>query len=65
MELLSAREMTVLGLAAAGATNMQIAGDLFISVLTVQAHFQHIVSKLGVASRDEAVAWARRRGMGL
>jgi DNA-binding CsgD family transcriptional regulator len=64
-ELLSDREMTVLRAAAGGATNLEIAGEMSISPLTVQAHLDRIGGKLGVAGRQEAVEWARRRGMGL
>ena len=44
---LSARELEVLALVAAGRTNRQIADDLFIAVDTVKRHLTHILAKLG------------------
>jgi DNA-binding NarL/FixJ family response regulator len=43
-------------------TNRQIAGDLAISVRTVQVHLSNIFDKIGVGSRTEAVLHALRRG---
>ena len=60
---LSARELEVLGLVAAGRTNSAIAGELFLSQATVKTHLVHVFDKLGVASRTEAVAAARERGI--
>lgn len=60
---LSARELEVLGLVAAGRTNAAIAGELFLSQATVKTHLVHVFDKLGVASRTEAVAAARERGI--
>ena len=62
LELLSEREMEVLRLAAKGMGNKDIAGELFISVRTVQAHLRSIFNKLGVGSRSEAVIYALKRG---
>jgi DNA-binding CsgD family transcriptional regulator len=55
---LSPRELEVLRLVARGNSNRQIAGDLVISERTVARHLQNIYSKLGVASRTAASAFA-------
>lgn len=59
---LSDREAEVLQLAAAGASNKQIAADLGLSPRTVQTHLRNIFEKLSVASRTEAVITALQRG---
>jgi len=59
---MSEREHHVLRLAARGASNKLIALELQVSVRTVHAHMRHIFSKLGVASRTEAVMLAARQG---
>jgi NarL family two-component system response regulator LiaR len=61
-ELLSEREMEVLKLAATGVSNKDIAQQLFLSPRTVQVHLGNIFTKLGVASRTEAVLYALKRG---
>ena len=60
---LSPREREILGLLAEGRTQGQIAGELVISPKTVATHIQHILSKLGVNTRAQAVAIAFRRGL--
>ncbi|MBX3314930.1 MAG: response regulator transcription factor [Actinobacteria bacterium] len=57
---LTAREVEVLALVAAGRTNRQIAEALFIAVKTASAHVSSLLLKLGVANRSEAGAVARR-----
>jgi NarL family two-component system response regulator LiaR len=52
---LTAREWEVLDLLCAERTTAQIAGDLGMSVETVRSHVKHILRKLGVHSRAEAV----------
>src|SRR5207248_1396854 len=61
---LTPREDQVAEHAAAGATNNQIAGALYISPKTVEANLARIYRKLGISSRAELGAWmaARRRG---
>lgn len=59
VEPLSARELEVLQLMAQGASNPEIARDLFISVHTVKKHVSHIFAKLAVTSRTQAVARGR------
>jgi DNA-binding NarL/FixJ family response regulator len=59
---LTDREMEVLRLAAQGNRNRDIADMLTISIRTVQVHMGNIFSKLGVASRTEAVLYALRKG---
>lgn len=61
-EGLSEREKEVLRLAALGKSNKEIASQLSLSDRTVQAHLSHIFTKLGVASRTEAVIRGLRQG---
>jgi NarL family two-component system response regulator LiaR len=61
-EILSEREMEVLKLAATGVSNKDIAQQLFLSPRTVQVHLGNIFSKLGVASRTEAILYALKKG---
>jgi DNA-binding CsgD family transcriptional regulator len=56
---LSARELEVLGLLAAGKSNPAIAQELVITLDTVKRHITHILDKLGAANRTEAVTRAR------
>ncbi|OFS20326.1 MULTISPECIES: LuxR C-terminal-related transcriptional regulator [Corynebacterium] len=60
---LTPRELEVLKLVAAGASNRQIGQDLMLSEATVKSHLVHIYDKLGVRSRTSAVAAAREQGV--
>jgi ATP/maltotriose-dependent transcriptional regulator MalT len=60
---LSAREIEVLRLVAAGLNNQDIAERLFLSDHTIHRHVANIFSKLSVSSRAAAVAQAARRGL--
>jgi DNA-binding CsgD family transcriptional regulator len=60
---LSAREVQVLHLLAAGRTNREIAEALFISGKTVARHVSNIFDKLGVSSRAGATAWAYQHNL--
>lgn len=55
---LTAREIEVLRLTAAGRSNREIAGELVISEHTVARHLQNIYAKLGVGTRTAASAFA-------
>ncbi|HEY6963085.1 MAG TPA: LuxR C-terminal-related transcriptional regulator [Gaiellaceae bacterium] len=55
-ELLSPRELEVLGLIARGFKNREISRALFIADSTTKVHVRHILEKLGVRTRAEAVA---------
>jgi len=57
---LTEREHEVLALMVEGLNNTQIAGRLTVSPSTVKSHVSNILSKLGVASRTEAVTLALR-----
>lgn len=63
VEPLTARELAVLRLIAAGRSNREIAGELYLSVNTVRSYSQQIYGKLGVGSRTQAVARARELGL--
>lgn len=60
---LTPREREILALVAAGRSNGEIAGRLFISAKTVSVHVSNVMAKLGAASRTEAAALARRAGL--
>jgi non-specific serine/threonine protein kinase len=60
---LSARELEVLRLVAAGHTDREIAAALFISRRTATTHLTHILDKLGLDSRTAAAAYAVRHGL--
>ena len=57
---LTERELEVLALMVEGLNNTQIAGRLTVSPSTIKSHVSNILSKLGVASRTEAVSLALR-----
>jgi NarL family two-component system response regulator LiaR len=57
---LTEREREVLALMVEGLNNTQIAGKLTVSPSTIKSHVSNILSKLGVASRTEAVTLALR-----
>jgi DNA-binding NarL/FixJ family response regulator len=59
---LTTRELHVLSLLVDGLTQSEIAEKLFISPKTVGKHIEHILAKLGVHSRAQAVALAVRNG---
>jgi LuxR family maltose regulon positive regulatory protein len=63
VEPLSARELEVLALLAAGSTNRVIAEELVVTPETVKKHVSHIFDKLGAANRTQAVARARELGL--
>src|SRR5215208_4537223 len=63
VESLTPRELEVLGLMKLGRTNRQIAADLVISLGTAKNHVEHIISKLGVSDRMQAVVKALELGI--
>jgi DNA-binding NarL/FixJ family response regulator len=60
---LTRREQEVLQMLASGLTQQQIAKQLVISSSTVASHIEHVLEKLGVHSRAQAVALALRSGI--
>ena len=63
IERLSEREKEVLTLVAAGLSNNEIAGRLYISLSTVKGHIANIFGKLDCRSRVQAVSRARDLGL--
>ena len=60
---LSAREISIIQLAAKGFSSPEVAEMLGISVNSVKTHFRHIFEKMDVSDRTEAVALAISRGI--
>ena len=48
---------------ATGLTNRQIAGQQYLSVRTVEAHVDHILTKLGFRTRTQLAAWVHEEGL--
>jgi len=63
VEQLTARELEILVLLAAGAPNPRIAAELVVTVDTVKKHVSHLLAKLGATNRTEAVTRARQLGV--
>jgi DNA-binding NarL/FixJ family response regulator len=56
LAMLTPREQEVLGMLAEGETNARIAQRLVVSEDTVKTHVKHILRKLGVRNRSQAVS---------
>ena len=63
LSLLTAREMEVFGLLGEAKSNSEIANSLFISEHTVKVHVSHVLEKLGLSTRSEALRFAIRSGV--
>jgi two-component system NarL family response regulator len=62
-EELTPRETEVLRLIAAGKSNKEIAAALFVTEGTIKLHVNHILRKLKVSGRTEAISQAVQRGI--
>ncbi|MGH8934286.1 MAG: response regulator transcription factor [Egibacteraceae bacterium] len=61
-DALTPREREVLQLLTRGSSNREIAGELSLSGATVRSHINHLLAKLGLQSRTQAVAYAYENG---
>jgi DNA-binding CsgD family transcriptional regulator len=61
---LTPQELQIARLIAGGATNREIAADLFLSSKTIETHLTRIYRKLGIRSRSQLALWLATSGLG-
>jgi len=61
---LDSRDLEILGLLAQGLSTTQVAARLFLAPKTIRNRVSDMLDKLGVATRDEAIALGRANGLG-
>ena len=64
LAVLDARDLEILELLVAGLPTSQVAARLYLAPKTIRNRVSSILAKLGVSTRDEAVALARAAGLG-
>lgn len=63
LDRLTPRELDVIRLMARGASNTEIAEELFVSEVTVKSHIGHIFAKLNLRDRSAAIVFAFDHGL--